>query len=97
MFQLLPMLIGLPWINISGIQNISSWNLGCWMTVSYTHLGDNSKKDIHESNLNYLLNCRKAALYAAEKLGWTVIPCSDSQQPYTIETISEQIKRIIGK
>lgn len=65
--------------------------------LSARYQGDNSKKDIHESNLNYLLNCRKAALYAAEKLGWTVIPCSDSQQPYTIETISEQIKRIIGK
>ena len=32
--------------------------------------GDNSKKDLHESNLKFLLSCRKSALYAAEKCGW---------------------------
>ncbi len=34
-------------------------------------------KDIHECDMEYLAACRKAALYAAEKLGWTVISCED--------------------
>ena len=34
-------------------------------------------KDIHECDMDYLAACRKAALYAAEKLGWTVINCED--------------------
>ena len=34
-------------------------------------------KDIHECDMDYLAACRKAALYAADKLGWTVIRCED--------------------
>ncbi len=34
-------------------------------------------KDIHECDMDYLAACRKAAFYAAEKLGWTVIDCED--------------------
>lgn len=43
--------------------------------------GDAEKKDIHERDTAYLQNCRRAALYAAEELGWTVIPCSRDGQP----------------
>lgn len=35
--------------------------------------GDESKMDLHEKNFNYLLQCRKSALYAAEKCGWIII------------------------
>lgn len=34
-------------------------------------------KDIHECDMDYLASCRKAAIYAADKLGWTVINCED--------------------
>lgn len=34
-------------------------------------------KDIHECDMEYLAACRRAALYAADKLGWTVINCED--------------------
>lgn len=34
-------------------------------------------KDIHECDTEYLAACRRAALYAADKLGWTVINCED--------------------
>lgn len=34
-------------------------------------------KDIHECDMEYLAACRRAALYAADKLGWTVIHCED--------------------
>lgn len=36
-------------------------------------------KDIHECDMDYLAACRKAALYAADKLGWTVINCEDGE------------------
>lgn len=43
--------------------------------------GDCGKKDIHERDTSYLVNCRKAALFAAEKLGWIVVPCSKDGEP----------------
>lgn len=53
--------------------------------------GDEHKKDVHEANVEFLKKCRKAALYTAEKQGWTVIQCSDGEKPYSIEEIHEQI------
>lgn len=53
--------------------------------------GDENKKDVHEANVEFLKKCRKAALYTAEKQGWTVIQCSDGEKPYSIEEIHEQI------
>lgn len=59
--------------------------------------GDESRKDIHEAHVNYLVKCRKSALYAAEKLGWMVIECSDGENPYSIETISKMVMEEILK
>lgn len=53
--------------------------------------GDAEKKDIHERDCTYLLNCRRAALYVAEKMGWTVIACSKDGEPLSLEEIHEQI------
>lgn len=59
--------------------------------LSERYEGDEDKKDIHEANIDYLNRCRKSALYASEKLGWAIIPCSDGENPLTIEAISEKI------
>lgn len=53
--------------------------------------GDADKKDIHERDRQYLLNCRRAALYVAEKKGWTVIPCSKDGEPLSLEEIHNRI------
>ncbi len=53
--------------------------------------GDESKKDIHEKDVNYLNACRVAAEYACEKLGWCRIECGKDGEPYPIEQISEKI------
>ena len=37
--------------------------------------GDESKKDIHESNLSYLDRSREAAEYCAKALGWRTVCC----------------------
>ena len=49
--------------------------------------GDCGKKDIHERDTTYLINCRKAALFAAEKLGWIVVPCSKDGEPLPMQEI----------
>ena len=53
--------------------------------------GDESKKDIHESNMAYLLRCRESALYAIEKLGWLRISCSRNGEMRTIEDINDEL------
>lgn len=53
--------------------------------------GDESKKDIHESNLDYLAKSRLAAEYCAEKLNWKKIPCTDGDGMRTIEAIHKDV------
>lgn len=53
--------------------------------------GDASKKDIHERDDSYLLQCRQSALYAADKQGWQVVPCSKDGMPLPIETITADL------
>ena len=65
------------------------------MTRRYA--GDEQKKDIHEANVDYLKNCRVAALYAAEKLGWHVIECADGDEAKPIDRIADQVQRIVSK
>ncbi|MDD6225813.1 MAG: thymidylate kinase [bacterium] len=53
--------------------------------------GDESKKDLHESNLDFLLKCRKSALYASGKLGWKVIDCCEKGEMKSIDTVFGEI------
>ncbi len=59
--------------------------------LSHRYAGDEEKKDIHESDTNYLDNCRKAAMFTAQYSGWTVIPCAQNGQARSIEDISNDI------
>ena len=63
--------------------------------VASRYNGDESKKDIHEKDMEYLSACRKAAKYAAEKCGWTVINCADGDKPRSIESISDEILSVV--
>ncbi len=49
--------------------------------------GDTAKKDIHEKNVEYLEQCRKNALYAAERCNWNIIKCAKDGSPIPIEDI----------
>ncbi|MDD5796095.1 MAG: deoxynucleoside kinase [Oscillospiraceae bacterium] len=53
--------------------------------------GDESKMDLHEKNVDFLLSCRKSALYAADKLNWKVISCCENGEMKTIENIFQEI------
>ncbi len=57
--------------------------------------GNENKKDLHEKNLDFLLNCRKSALYAADKLNWKKITCTKNGKMRTIEEISKDIINIV--
>ncbi len=65
------------------------------MTSRYN--GDDSKKDIHEKNVDYLTKCREAADYACKKLGWTRIVCGENGEPLPIEVISENVFEAVLK
>ncbi len=59
--------------------------------------GDEGKKDIHERDVAYLEHCRAAALYAAKRLGWSVVSCAPKGQVRSREDISEEIFSIVSK
>lgn len=65
------------------------------MTSRYN--GDEGKKDVHEANVAFLNACRKSALYAANKQGWKVVPCSDGENPLSIEEIHNTIVEIVER
>ncbi len=57
--------------------------------------GDEAKKDLHEQNREYMARCEKAARYAAKADGWTVIRCSEGEEPLPVETVEESLWREI--
>lgn len=59
--------------------------------LSARYNGDETKKDIHESNMMFMSKCRDSALYTAEKCGWEMISCSDGSAPLSIESIHQRI------
>lgn len=65
------------------------------MTERYN--GDEVKKDIHEANVDYLNKCHEAAMFAADKLGWSVIKCSDGENPLPIDEIGEKVYQEVIK
>ena len=59
--------------------------------LSGRYNGDEGKKDIHESDTEYLNKCRKAAMFTAEYSGWTIIPCAKDGEPRLIEDIAKDV------
>lgn len=63
------------------------------MTSRYN--GDESKKDVHEANVEFLNACREAALYAADKYGWSVVECAENGEPLPIDVINDKVYQIL--
>lgn len=63
------------------------------MTGRYA--GDESKKDIHEGNLDYLNRSRMAAGYCSQKLGWHEIECSTDSGMRSVEAILADVMAAI--
>ena len=56
--------------------------------------GDESKKDVHEKDLEYLARSRRAAEYCAEHLGWKTVHCTQGDAMRSIEEIQQEVQRI---
>ena len=63
------------------------------MTSRYN--GDETKKDVHEANVEFLNACREAALYAAAKYDWVVVCCAENGEPLPIEVINDKVYSIL--
>ena len=68
--------------------------------VENRYNGDESKKDIHEKDREYLRTCYNSALEACENLGFVRIPCVKDGKMMSIEDINnaifEKVQQIIG-
>lgn len=62
------------------------------MTGRYA--GDESKKDIHEKDVEYLLRSRKAAEYCATRHGWRTVECTKHGQMRSIGSIHQNILNV---
>lgn len=63
--------------------------------MSGRYNGDESKKDIHEKDTNYLEKSRSAALYAASRLGWRVCRLCENGEMLSKERAFEKVFGII--
>ena len=63
--------------------------------LSKRYQGDDTKKDIHESDTEYLARCRKAAIFTAKYSNWDIIPCSKNGQARTIEDIATDVLKSV--
>lgn len=60
------------------------------------YAGDESKKDIHERDVAYLENCRRAAVFTAEYSGWETVCCAREDEPRAIADIADELlQRVI--
>lgn len=53
--------------------------------------GNESRKDIHEADIKFLEECRRSAMYSADRCGWQIINCADGNLPLAIEDVYAQI------
>ena len=63
------------------------------MTARYH--GDESKKDVHEKDTEYLARSRAAAEYCAAHLGWATVHCTSTGTMRTIEDIQAEVQGIV--
>lgn len=69
--------------------------------MSGRYQGDESKKDVHEKDLEYLARSRTAAAWCAERLGWNTVQCTQDGAMRSIESIHAEVlalaQRILGE
>lgn len=63
--------------------------------MSRRYHGDETKKDLHEANTDFLASCREGALFTARAWGWKVIHCAEQNEPRNIESIHREIVQTV--
>ena len=56
--------------------------------------GDESRKDVHEKDIEYLARSRRAAEYCAAHLGWATVHCTENGAMRTIEEIQAEVRAL---
>ena len=56
--------------------------------------GDESRKDVHEKDTEYLARSRRAAEYCAAHLGWDTVHCTAGEKMRSIEDIQEEVRTL---
>lgn len=56
--------------------------------------GDETKKDIHEKDVDYLRHSRQAGTYCADKYGWQRVPCTENGAMRTRQAIHADVLRL---
>ena len=59
--------------------------------------GDESRKDVHEKDTEYLARSRCAAEYCAAHLDWAVVHCTSGDNMRSIEDIQAEVQEIVLK
>lgn len=62
--------------------------------MSERYNSDETKKDIHERDVDYLKRSQVSADYCAEKFGWNIIECIENDTMRSVENISAEVKKI---
>lgn len=57
--------------------------------------GDEAKKDIHESTLDYLIRSRMAAEYCRDRLDWRTMHCVQGETMHSIEEIHTEVMELL--
>ena len=55
--------------------------------------GDESKKDVHEKDVEYLARSRREAEFCAAHLAWQTVPCTCGDGMRSIEEIGQEVRR----
>ena len=63
--------------------------------MSDRYQGDESKKDIHEKDTEYLMRSQRAARYCADALGWTRVACCQNDTMRSISQIHADVLRAV--
>lgn len=58
--------------------------------------GQEGKKDLHERDAAYLERCGRCARYAAQVLDWQVVPCSEKNEPLSVEQVHRRVLAAAG-
>lgn len=65
--------------------------------LSNRYRGDADRRDIHERDVKYLQDCREAALYAADKFCWKIVPCAMDGKPLPQHEITNKLIELINE
>lgn len=65
--------------------------------MSERYNGDESKKDIHESNLEFQKTCYNAVRYASDRLSWTRIELTENGEMLSVEENQKKVFEALKK